>query len=185
MKLDGYLTKLASEQPTPGGGSAAMVVGAAGSALLAMVARICRAPELTGRADELQSLMLAQREADESAFEAVVAARANKDAMQQALLGAAQAPLHGATLALAGLRLCDDAFALGNAHLVSDIGCAAEFLHAALLASAYNVRINHRYLKDAGAIAQQREALDGCEREGNELLSLARARLTESLRARA
>ncbi|MGD0476464.1 MAG: cyclodeaminase/cyclohydrolase family protein, partial [Candidatus Velthaea sp.] len=40
LDLQAYLNRLASAQPTPGGGSAATIVGALGAALVAMVARI-------------------------------------------------------------------------------------------------------------------------------------------------
>ena len=40
MEIEGYLDALASADPTPGGGSAATLVGALAAALCAMVARI-------------------------------------------------------------------------------------------------------------------------------------------------
>ena len=141
--LNEYLTKLASDAPVPGGGSAAMVVGAAACALVAMVARICAgspkydaARELTQRliaqADALREKMLGDRVRDEAAFQAVVAARGNKETMQRALCEAAAVPLEGVSDALTALRLAAESIALGNANLISDLGCAAEFAYAAL-----------------------------------------------------
>lgn len=190
--LNAYLTKLASDSPVPGGGSAAMVVGALACSLSAMVARICAeskrftdirpaALEITARADALREEMEHLRAQDEAAFEAVVAARGDKEAMQQALRGAAEAPLEGARAALQALELARDAFDLRNPHLVSDAGCAAEFAQAALLACAYNVRINHKFLKDAALVEMQRAHLEDLEREGTALLSALRRALHESL----
>lgn len=183
--LNGYLTKLASEEPAPGGGSGAMVVGAAGCSLVAMVARICagskkyaavhaEALRLMAQADALRERMLHLRLQDEAAFEAVVAARGDKEAMQKALHLAAEAPLEGARAALDALHLAQGAHELGNANLVSDVGCAAEFAYAALLACAYNVRINHKFMKNEAAASAQRAKLERMEREAAALLSSLR-----------
>jgi formiminotetrahydrofolate cyclodeaminase len=180
--LNEYLTKLASEAPVPGGGSAAMVAGAEGCALVAMVARICagspkyaavrgNAERLVARADALRAQMLEHKTSDEAAYDAVVAARGDKEAMQRALFHAAEVPLQGAQAALKALRLAGHALELKNAHLVSDVGCAAEFAYAALAACAYNVRINHKFMKDEGAVAAQRDELERFEREAAALLS--------------
>lgn len=186
--LNEYLTNLASASPAPGGGSAAMLVGATGCALVSMVARICAASpkyaskhelanRLTTQADALREGFLERKARDERAFDAVVAARGDKAAMEQALRGAAEVPLEGAQAALSALRLAADALELGNANLVSDVGCAAEFAYAALLACAYNVRINHKFMKDETTIASQAAELQRLEREATPLLQRVRGSL--------
>lgn len=190
--LNEYLTKLASDAPVPGGGSAAMVVGAAACALVAMVARICAgspkydaARELTQRliaqADALHEKMLRDRVRDEAAFQAVVAARGNKETMQRALCEAAAVPLEGVSDALTALHLAAESIALGNANLISDLGCAAEFAYAALAACAYNVRINHKFMRDANLVESQRGRLAGNEREAAELLASIRKAVSAAL----
>lgn len=191
-----YLTRLASDAPTPGGGSAATIVAAAGASLVGMVARICAqnpkfagqrefAHGLTARADALRGELLNARTRDEVAFEHVVSAmglpkatpeqqQARRDALEAALNKAAAEPLKSARSALDVLRLAIVALELRNANLVSDVGCAAEFAHAALAACAYNVRINHRYMHDRAAIDAQRIELERYEREGAALLDAAR-----------
>lgn len=191
-RLNEYLTNLASQAPAPGGGSAAMVVGAAGCALVAMVARICAsspkyatvlplAQRLVERADALREQMLERKARDEAAFDAVMAARGDKEAMQRALFNAAAVPLEGAQAALETLRLAAESLELRNANLMSDVGCAAEFAYAALASCAYNVRINHKFMKDPGAIASQREALEDCERTGAALLAEVRSALRDQV----
>jgi formiminotetrahydrofolate cyclodeaminase len=191
ISLNDYLTKLASEAPVPGGGSAALLVGAAGCSLIAMVARICAgskryesvhdlAKRLVAASDDLRVKMLQLRERDEAAYEAVVAARGDKEAMQRALFDAAAAPLEGSKSALAALQLAVTALELNNANLVSDVGCAAEFAYAALVSCAYNVRINHKFMKDESAIAPQRAELATCEREGAALLEKVRSAVNAS-----
>ncbi len=97
--------------------------------------------------------------------------------MQSALAAAAETPLEGAHAALQALHLTADGFELNNANLVSDLGCAVEFGNAALAACAYNVRINHKFMKDAALISTQRATLEGVEREGTALATALRAKV--------
>jgi formiminotetrahydrofolate cyclodeaminase len=179
--IDAYLDRLASSDPTPGGGSAATLVGAMGAALCAMVARITaggkryaavrdEALAIAGAADALRERLAAARPLDEAAYGAVVAAsalshetdaqkRVRKAALQLALGGAAEAPLVAAGLCAEGIALAARAGALGNSHLVSDVECALHFLRAALAASIANVRINHRFIDDPEIVRAQDERL--------------------------
>lgn len=198
--LPEYLTQLASEWPTPGGGSAATVVGAAGAALVAMVARISStnpkyaaynalANDLVARADELRGEFLRAKERDEAAFDRVVAATAmpkdtddekllRRDALEIALQHAAAEPLLAAELALETLRLAARLLEIPNKNLTSDVGCAAEFAGASLAACAYNVRINHKFMRDTNAIEAQAHVLARYERESAALLAGVRRSLT-------
>ena len=194
--LSDYLEQLASREAVPGGGSAAALVGALGAALAAMVARIGAPDETLAReADQLRAHLIEARFRDETAFRAVVAAQAlpkgNDDeravrrvALEIALGAAAEAPLHAASLALAVLELSERVFDASTAALVSDAGCAAEFANSALLACAYNVRINHRYMKDAAAIARQSAALTAMEGRATKVLARLRERLKAALAPR-
>lgn len=187
MELETYLDALASESPTPGGGSAATIVAALAASLLAMVARITRnnpsfaakaeeAEVVIERADALRSALLAARSDDEIAYARVVLAMALPKGtaeekgertlrLQAALADAAAAPLAAAGLALQALRLSGDAAALGNRHLASDVVCAATFARAALEASAANVRVNHALLRDADLVRAQEATLAALERD--------------------
>jgi formiminotetrahydrofolate cyclodeaminase len=185
VEIEAYLETLASAAPTPGGGSAATIVGALGAALIAMVARItaenpsyaahaAEARSIVADADTLRAGLGRARATDERAYGAVVVAMALTKAtpeeksartarLQAALAGAAAAPLEVAELALEVVRLAQRADALGNRHLASDVACAAIFGRAALAASAQNVRINHAFLKDPELIAAQEAALHALE----------------------
>jgi formiminotetrahydrofolate cyclodeaminase len=195
--LDLYLERLASDAPTPGGGSAAAVVGALAAGLIAMVARIGarnpnhaqRAGPIVTRADDLRSQLTLARERDERAFEDVVAAQAlpkrnaaesaaRQDALQAALAQAADEPLHAAMLALGVLRLADDLLDISSRDLVSDVGCAAEFANAAILACAYNVRVNHRLMRDRDAVAAGEQGLRAIEDAARGLLERVRSYTT-------
>lgn len=180
-----YLDRLASADPTPGGGSAACIVGALGVALLAMVARVTlgsaklapQHPEAAGIATEADALRRRFTEAaarDEQAFAAVMTAQklprateaeksARRTALQTALTTAAAEPLQVAQFSLDALRLARRTLALGNTAVASDIACGAEFALAALRASAFNVRINHHYMSDRTTIDAQATHLTDLE----------------------
>jgi formiminotetrahydrofolate cyclodeaminase len=192
--LENYMRDLASAAPTPGGGSAALVVGSAACGLVAMTARICAqskkylsvhslAQRLATEADALRDHMLELRERDEAAFEAVVEARGNTEAMQRALNDAASTPLEGAQTAFSALQLSLQALNLKNEYLVSDVGCAAEFAYAALMGCAYNVRINHKHMRDQAVVSSQRGVLHALEANASELINTARAAVNASLYA--
>jgi methenyltetrahydrofolate cyclohydrolase len=182
--LERYLGQLASTQPTPGGGSAATIVGALGAALVAMAARISAdnpkyaayretALRIATESDAVRTSLALARDRDERAFAAVVAAR-DARARETALLAAAEAPLDAGKDCTQVLRLAAGALAVPNRNLASDIGCAAEFGYAALAACAYNVRINHRYMRDAATIERQAGRLTQYERQATELLATVR-----------
>ncbi len=177
--MDEYLVRLASADPVPGGGSAATVVVATACALVGMVARICSNADLAASADALRAKALQHSERDEKAFERVMQTRGEE--RQAALAGAAAVPLEGMHIALDALHLSASALALGNVNLVSDAGCAAEFAHAGLLGCAYNIRINHRFMKDAAKVAEQRALLEDYEREGTGLIASLRKAVNEAL----
>jgi methenyltetrahydrofolate cyclohydrolase len=201
--LDGYLTALASSAATPGGGSAAAVVAASGAALLSMVGRIYSespkyAPyhELVTRvvtsADALRTDLLAARERDEKAFARVMSAHAlpqkneaekaaRAGSVEKALRAAAAEPLHAAGLALDVLRFSTQLMTVPNKNLMSDIGCAAEFASAGVAACGYNVRINHRFMRDSETIAQQSTLLARYEDEGRSLLAAVRRTVDDAL----
>lgn len=80
--INNYLTRLASREPTPGGGAAAALHAAQGAALVAMVARYTTGAKyeqhaalvsrIIAAADELVDEALRLAEADELAFQGVI-----------------------------------------------------------------------------------------------------------------
>jgi methenyltetrahydrofolate cyclohydrolase len=187
--IDSYLDALASSAPTPGGGSAATLVAALGASLLGMVARItleaprrqafhAAARPIVEQADELRTALRKAGDRDETAFAAVGRAQqlpreteteraARSTALEAALGHAAQEPLAAAALSRDVLALCEAVLALEHRGLASDVGCAGEFAVAALHACAYNVRVNHRYMKDAATIGEQAARLTELEDDAN------------------
>jgi formiminotetrahydrofolate cyclodeaminase len=202
--LDRYLSRLASPEPTPGGGSAATLVASAGAALVAMVGHISAAnpryaahQEAANRASSAAEAILKElaqaRERDEQAFTLVVEAQAlpretdaqkksRLSAIEAALTHAAEEPLKAAALALDVLHLAKQALQIPNKSMISDVGCAAEFGFAALVACGYNVRINHKFMRDETAVAKQAKLLHRYEQEGAQVLTDVRHAVREGLR---
>jgi formiminotetrahydrofolate cyclodeaminase len=201
--FDRYLNALASAEPTPGGGSAATVVGALGAALVAMVARIVganpkyaehreAAVRIAETADKVRAELGNARDRDERAFARVVSAQslprstdderaARARVLESALHDAAAVPLKACELCIDVLRLAKQAAQIPNRSLASDLGCAAEFGAAGLAACAYNVRVNHRYMRDANAIDAQAKTLARYESECAALLNEVRRGVNAAL----
>ena len=197
MEFEPYLDALASADPTPGGGSAATLVGALAAALCAMVARIsltsaklapvhADATSIAAEADDLRRRFLRLRPIDEAAFQAVVAAQAlpratdaekavRRDALQAALVGAAEAPLEAAELAREAFALTARTAELNNANLMSDVDCAMRFARASFDASVANVEVNHRYITGEATVAEQRARLAVLRRDASECEARAAA----------
>jgi formiminotetrahydrofolate cyclodeaminase len=179
-----WLEALASDEPTPGGGSFAGLSAAAGASLIAMVARLTvgrkayedqesRMRELASRADDARSTFLDLADRDAAAFEAVMRAfrlpkndeterAARAEAIQAGFQAAATIPMDVAELAVELMPLAREAIARGNPNAASDGYSAAVALHGAVLCAVANVRINAASLKDnatRGALLDRAERL--------------------------
>jgi formiminotetrahydrofolate cyclodeaminase len=170
LSLDAFARKLASADPTPGGGSASASTGAMGAALVSMVARLTagspkfkavadRATAIGDKAHALMERLLRAVDDDAAAFDKVTAAFAlpkstdaekqkRAQAIQDALLKATEPPMQVVEDSLEVCRLAAQIVDFGNPNAVSDIGCAALFANAAVLGAGFNVDINTKSLKD-------------------------------------
>jgi formiminotetrahydrofolate cyclodeaminase len=160
------LSRFASTEPTPGGGSAAALAGALGAALAAMVCAMPKTrgglPEERARLDRalerarsagarLQELV----DEDSAAFDAVMAAfrlpkateedkAARKLAIATANRGATEVPVETAGRCLEVIEAAAEAAASGNPNATSDARTAVALGLAGLLGALENVRINAR-----------------------------------------
>jgi formiminotetrahydrofolate cyclodeaminase len=183
MSLTDFLGALASETPTPGGGTAAATAGAMGAALAEMVAGLTLSKEKyaashaavrpvaeAARATQQQMLRLARE--DSEAYDAVVAARKlPKETPEQkeersrriadANRRATEVPMVTARAAAGLLALLPELVEKGNPGAASDVGSAALLLEAAAEAALLNVGINLSGISDAAFVGQmQRETAD-------------------------
>lgn len=177
--VSGLLAAFRSSEPTPGGGSASALAGAAGASLLAMVAglpkpRATEAVDLerlkdagvraTALAVRLESLI----DEDSDAYSRVLAAfrlpkgndeekMARSAAIQRALAAATEAPLQVMRHCVEALALAPSVMELGNENATTDAQVGAGLLKAGLQGAGANVEINLGSLKDAEYVTRVRE----------------------------
>jgi formiminotetrahydrofolate cyclodeaminase len=111
--------------------------------------------QAAGLVNELSSLMKRDAEAYSQVMGAYklpgqspADAAVKKEAMTNALLGAAEVPLETARACVRVLELAAAVAARGNTNAVSDAGVAALLAEAACKGAVYNVRINVSALED-------------------------------------
>ena len=161
-----FVTVLASDAPAPGGGGAAALVGAIGTALGNMVGSLTVGKKkyadvqdeilaLKAKCDDLQKQLLDQVEADEVNFLPLAKAYGipkddpNRDkVMEEATIIACSTPMHIMELCCEAIDAIAVFAAKGSRLAVSDAGCGAVCVKAALQAASLNVFINTKTLKN-------------------------------------
>jgi formiminotetrahydrofolate cyclodeaminase len=188
-----FVKKVASDSPTPGGGSVAALCGALSGSLTAMVCNLTIGrekyedvrSEMEKALDDSSSIverLIELVDEDSEAYQSVIAAlRLPKEteeekgnrmaAMQNALRRAIAAPTEVMELSLEAMKVAYLVARKGNKSAVSDAGSAAMLAFAALHAAMMNVRINLKELEDDDFKANMKERLSEMEEEA-ELLRL-------------
>ena len=164
LPVGGFAAALASDAPTPGGGSASAAAGAFGAGLLAMVVRLTLGKEkyreswetlesLLPKLDGARTRLLELVDEDTKAYDAIVAARklpkesdaekaARKKAIDEATILATTVPMQTAFFGEQALRAASTVGERGNPNAASDAWVAALLLSAAVDGALANVRIN-------------------------------------------
>ncbi len=161
-----FVTVLASNEPAPGGGGAAALVGALGTALGNMVGSLTVGKKkyadveaeiiaLKAKCDALQTELLDQVPADAEGFVPLAKAYGipkddpNRDTiMEEATITACAVPVHIMELCCQALDAIAIFAAKGSRLAVSDAGCGAVIVKSALQAASLNVFINTKTLKN-------------------------------------
>ena len=166
-----YLDRLATGDPTPGGGSAAALAGALSAALVSMVCNLTAGREkfaavegevvaIRAEAEAVRRRLTEAIQTDAEVYGAVMTAyrlpRATADeqarrtvARQRALHEAARVPIEIAEACVEVLRLCNRAAGTTNPNAASDVTVSAYLAAAALEGAIANVQINLPLLEDA------------------------------------
>ena len=161
-----FVEVLASNAPAPGGGGAAALVGAIGTALGNMVGSLTVGKKkyadveaeiiaLKAKCDALQTELLNQVEADDKGFVPLAKAYGipkddpNRDKiLEEATITACAVPMHIMELCCEAIDYISIFAAKGSRLAVSDAGCGAVCCKAALQAASLNVFINTKSLKN-------------------------------------
>ncbi len=190
--LPDFLSELASSAPVPGGGSAAALNGAIGTALMTMVANLTIGKkgyeEFEQEMGAVKDKLISRRERfislieeDAASFKQVMVAyklpkmteaerQERERAISEALKGAVAAPMKTMELALDTLKLCRPVVEFGNKGSISDAGVGTMNLDAAFRGARLNVLINLNGIKDSAFIAEQRERVDELAAETDALV---------------
>ncbi len=165
-----FLDELASKAPTPGGGSAAAIMGAMGAALVSMVCNLTLGKKnyadvqgeieiVLVKSESLRTLLTDMIRADVDVFGQVMEAygmpkenaeekQMRGDAIQAALKAATDVPLACAKASAEVIALSRIVAGKGNKNVVSDAGVAVLAGHAALKSAALNVYVNVGAIND-------------------------------------
>lgn len=164
--LENFVAALGSPLPAPGGGGAAAVCGALGTALMNMVANLTIGKKRYAEYEEELVRMRADGEKiadalldcvrrDAEDFLPLAAAYAipkddpsREETLERETLRALGAPREMLALILNASAFLSDYSEKGSRLAISDVGCAAALLRAAAEAASLNVYINTRCLKN-------------------------------------
>lgn len=181
--IEPFLDLLASSAATPGGGSAAAILGGMGAALVSMVCNLTIGKkkyadveddmkEVLAKAEDLRHRMTAMIQDDVRAFDTVMGAygmpkdtddekAARSAAIQDALKMATEVPIRCCHLAREVIDLSLIASEKGNINVISDAGVGVLSAYAALRSAALNVYINAKMISDTSFVESKLSDLEG------------------------
>ena len=203
LAVHDFSAQLAAKQPTPGGGSAAALVGGLGAGLVSMVCRYTvgreryadveeAAQRVLVRAEELRVELEQAVEEDVAAYGSYSRAQsmpretdaeqgARNAALQMALRESTSVPLGVAERCTELLELAVEAAEIGNPFLISDAAVGAELAAAARASAELNVRLNVGGLEDEAFADESRARLQAMDARvgGRELVERAARAVAE------
>lgn len=198
-----FLDELASKAPTPGGGSAAALLGAQAAALTSMVCNLTIGkPKYQGVEADMQALLTKAEllratltdmiKADVDIFDQLMAAYGlaketeqekalRSQQIQVVLREATLVPLACAKACAQAIKLSQEAADKGNLNVISDAGVAVMSAYAGLKSAALNVYINTASLKDKvfaeEKLAELELILQGADIKTEEIYQLVKNKL--------
>lgn len=198
-----FLDELASKASTPGGGSAAGIMGAMGAALVSMVGNLtvgkknyedveAEMQDILNRSEALRDELTDAIRADVEVFDKVMGSyglpketddqkTARSVAIQAALKEATDIPLECAKLCREVIEISKPMAEKGNKNVISDAGVAVLAAEAALRSAALNVYINVGGIKDDEFVTDRKakleSLLEGSAELTEEVYAIVKAKL--------
>lgn len=185
LSVEGFINETGSSSPAPGGGSIAALNGAAGAALIEMVASLtigkekyaaveAEMKEIQSKAHEMKAQFLAYIDEDSAAFNKIMAAfklpkdteedkKARSAAIQEATKGAALVPFKIGELANALLPLAATVIEKGNQNAITDGAVATMNARTSVHGAFLNVKINLGSIKDEAFVADLNAKMEAIE----------------------
>ncbi len=198
-----FLDELASKSATPGGGSAAALMGAQGAALVSMVCNLtigkpkfaeveAEMQRVLEQAEALRSQLTGLIQADVDVFNRLMSKyalpketedekAARSTAIQEVLKDATEIPMQCVHACIEVIQLSKIAAEKGNPSAVSDAGAAVMAAYGGLKSSALNVYINAGSLKDEvyveALLTGLQQALEGIDSVVDSVYQTVKVRL--------
>lgn len=198
-----FLDELASKSATPGGGSAAALMGAQAAALTSMVCNLTIGKPkyaevetdmqaLLAKSEALREKLLSMIKADVDVFNRLMETyglpketdaekAARTDAIQTLLKDATQVPLDCAKACAEAIQLSKIAAEKGSVAVISDAGVAVMSAYGGLKSAALNVYINTASLKDRvfaeAKLAELESLLAGADEISEQVYQLVKTKL--------
>ncbi|MBQ8418003.1 MAG: cyclodeaminase/cyclohydrolase family protein [Phascolarctobacterium sp.] len=182
-----FLSKLASNAPTPGGGGGAAMAGALAVALTSMVGNLtvgkekfaeheAEVQEILLQAEALRTQFLQLVNADAEVFNAFMTCYRlpkatdeeklkRNQAIQNAAKQAAEVPLQIAEASLKVMHIAKRMAEIGNPTAITDAAVSSIMGRAALRSAVYNVIVNLKLIKDEAYNQEMYVKLDAMQNE--------------------
>jgi formiminotetrahydrofolate cyclodeaminase len=186
VSVAGFVERLASAEPVPGGGSAAAVAASLAAGLVTMVATLSEGRPAYAAHAALHARLLDLADEDADAYARFAAAmrlprdtERERDARAAAMRGAAQiaaeVPLRTVEACVELIALAEALAGRSNRNAASDLEVASRLTAAAAESAAANVRVNLPAIEDDQAADERTSRVDGLMREIGRLGDGARA----------
>lgn len=178
-----FAAVLASKAPVPGGGGAAALVGALGTALCSMVGNLtvgrkkyaqyeADVKRMLEKGAAVQERLLDLVDKDAEAFEPLSKAYSipkddpkHDETLEAATKFACEAPIEMMKACCEAIELLEEMLEKGSVTLISDVGCGALCCAAALESASMNIFVNTKTLLDREAAAKLDDQADAMLRE--------------------
>lgn len=176
-----FLQELASKKSTPGGGAAAALAGAIGSALSSMVCNLTIGKELYGEVEKevlrfqentqfIINKLLELADEDAKVFNELMSKYKlpknteeekifRAEQIMEAAINAALVPWQIAVACMEVIAIAERVANIGNKNVITDAAVSALLARAGLRSACYNVEINLPLTKDAAFIENMKEKI--------------------------